>query len=182
MCAPFHVLVTGGSNYSVSINADQSVIDALDAAVASEQLRIGTSKAFSTQQPIQVTVTVPGDLQTIHVPAALIAVYVEGSAVAPAFNATITGPSLVALLNLNVTDLSIVNWGYVGNCCVYWQQNTTYNNIPHSVGTIFANGSIDDAKIGAFGPGNITLDGVQGTVETVLYSPGNLYVNPSGGA
>ena len=77
------------------------------------QLDIGTAKGFSSDQPIQLTVTVPTNkLQALSVVTAA-QVYVEGGAVAPSFNASFMGAGGLTMVNVNVTDLGIFATGCV---------------------------------------------------------------------
>ena len=57
VCTPFSVAIKPGADYSVSIDAEQSVKDALSAVVRDGTLTIATKSSFSTRSPIKLTVT-----------------------------------------------------------------------------------------------------------------------------
>ena len=158
------------------MNAEQSFIDAFNATVSSSQLRLGTTKSFSTDQPIQLTVTVP-NFSSLYVPTAA-HVYVEGGAMTPVFNVSHTGTGELALVNVNATGLSILTTGCALRIDIVLHFD---HHLHNSVAKIVANGSIDDAYVQSTGTGDVYLDGVEGTVQTILTGTGNLYVQGNGG-
>ena len=69
VCSPVSVKVapsTSDSNYSVQIDAEDSVVAALQANVANGKLSLETKAAFTTSAPIRVMVLLPpGKLQAV---------------------------------------------------------------------------------------------------------------------
>jgi hypothetical protein len=73
VCVPYNVLIEAGSGYSISLDAEQGVKNALRAGVVAGVLRLQSQGDFSTRQPIKLTVTLPANqLQSVQVHAALL--------------------------------------------------------------------------------------------------------------
>lgn len=65
LCVPFAVQIAPGSGYSLEIDGDAGVESAITADVSSGVLSLGT-QAFSTSNPIKVTIRLPaGTLEAV---------------------------------------------------------------------------------------------------------------------
>lgn len=65
LCVPFAVQIAPGSGYSLEIDGDAGVESAITADVSSGVLSLGT-QAFSTSNPIKVTIRLPaGALEAV---------------------------------------------------------------------------------------------------------------------
>lgn len=178
VCVPYNVLVDAGDAYSITITADQAVINTLRTTIVDSQLRLTTTQpGFSTQQPIRVTVTLPpGSLEGVQVASPQSSVVVQGPAGGDTLTATHTGAGGLFLLDLNASSLTVNAAGCDGTVIAL----VAYSLL-HSTASILANGSIGDASVFASGTGNVYLDGVEGQVQVGLQGIGSVYVNPEGG-
>lgn len=138
VCVPYNVLVDAGDAYSITITADQAVINTLRTTIVDSQLRLTTTQpGFSTQQPIRVTVTLPpGSLEGVQVASPQSSVVVQGPAGGDTLTATHTGAGGLFLLDLNASSLTVNAAGCDGTVIAL----VAYSLL-HSTASILANGS-----------------------------------------
>jgi hypothetical protein len=113
IAVPFNVKISPASNSSLSISADQQVLNAVNSSVSNKVLYIGTDQNFKTQQPISATIFLPaGSLQQISILSSTNLVAVDDGFSVQALSARVVGTSTLYFKNLVAQQLSVTSTGY----------------------------------------------------------------------
>ncbi|DBA75823.1 hypothetical protein WJX77_011596 [Trebouxia sp. C0004] len=159
VCAPVNVFVvpSNGTNYTVTGQADSSVLQSLVPVVANGTLQLQSAGNFSTNDIVSVQVAVPANNLTgliLSSPAA--SVTVESGFTAPAFG--ISSPfssGSVYVLGIAAGNLSIANSG---------------------TGSVLVNGTIGNAIVDSSGTGSVYLLGANTSVRVNLAGVSSVYL------
>lgn len=112
IAVPFNVKISPAGNSSLSISADQQVLNAINSSVSNKVLYLGTNQSFETQQPISATIFLPaGSLQQISIVSATNLVAVDDGFSVQALSANVAGTSTLYFKNLVAQQLSVTSTG-----------------------------------------------------------------------
>ncbi len=112
IAVPFNVKISPAGNSSLSISADQQVLNAINSSVSDKVLYIGTDQSFETQQPISATIFLPaGSLQQISILSSTNLVAVDDGFSVQTLSAKVAGTSTLYFKNLVAQQLSVTSTG-----------------------------------------------------------------------
>ena len=112
IAVPFNVKISPAGNSSLSISADQQVLNAINSSVSDKVLYVGIDQTFETQQPVSATIFLPaGSLQQVSVLSSTNLVAVDGGFSVQALSAKVAGTSTLCFKNLVAQHLSVTSTG-----------------------------------------------------------------------
>lgn len=160
-CSSINVVVVPGTDYSVTLTADDSATTATSASVKNGALTFSTKGSFSTSSPYYATVTMPKD--------ALTGVTSSGSG------------DIVVNSGFEASDFSIETAGS-GDITLGASVSGLLKVSSAGSGDVKVQGSVAEADISSSGSGEINLYDLQTSAKVNSLGSGDVYVNAASGA
>lgn len=160
-CSPIDVVVVPGTDYSVSLTADDSATTATSVKNSNGALTFSTTGSFSTSSPYYATVTMPKD--------ALTGLKTTGSG------------DIVVNSGFEASDFAIDSAGS-GDITLGASVSGLLKVSSVGSGDIKVQGSVAEADISSSGSGGISLYNLATSAKVNSLGSGDVYINAASGA
>lgn len=109
---PFNVVISPASGFAVNVTAESQVTSAVSVYISDQTIHLSTHRAFSSQQPIFCTVSLPAnELKAVKVLSGNILVALAGGFSLPSLSLDVSGASKLVAKDLKAADTAVSSAG-----------------------------------------------------------------------